>query len=102
MGEHDFATFGQPPRGDNTVRTVYVSGWTGSAQPFGWQYEYVIEANAFLYHMVRRLVGMQVEVGRGRLTVAEMQDALRRKDLSLAKVLAPPHGLVLECVRYRE
>ena len=102
LGEHDFATFGQAPRGENTVRTVFTSAWTADVQPYGWRYEYVVEANAFLYHMVRRLVGMQVEVGRGRMTVADMQGALARQDVSLARVLAPPQGLVLECVRYRE
>ena len=29
LGEHDFAAFGQPPQGDNTVRTVMRSEWTG-------------------------------------------------------------------------
>lgn len=102
IGEHDFATFGQPPQGEITVRTVYRSAWTVTPTATGQLYVYEVEANAFLYHMVRRLVGMQVNVGRGRQSISQAVDAFRRADISLAKLLAPPHGLILECVRYRE
>lgn len=101
VGEHDFATFGLPPRGANTVRTVLRSEW--SAQPVvgGLLLTYTIEANAFLQHMARRIVGMLVDVGRGALTLTQFETAFRAADLAQAGTLAPPHGLVLVQVRYR-
>jgi tRNA pseudouridine38-40 synthase len=96
IGEHDFATFGQPPYGDNTVRRVFLSQW----EEHGDILLFRIEATAFLKHMVRRVVGMLVEVGRGQLTVEAFESRFRRADLSLAQTVAPPQGLILEAVRY--
>jgi tRNA pseudouridine38-40 synthase len=64
-------------------------------------WEYTIEGDAFLQHMVRRAVGAMVDVGRGRMTVEELAEALERAAL-LNVHLAPPHGLVLARVRYRD
>lgn len=100
LGEHDFAAFGRPPQGENTVRRVYRSEWEQQPTPFGTWWTYRIEANAFLQHMVRRVVGALVAVGQKRLTVAEFDDIFRRADLSGMKWLAPPQGLTLEAVRY--
>ncbi len=100
IGKHDFATFGNPPQGDNTVREVFVSNWEIQQTTYGKLYRYTIEATAFLHHMVRRIVGMQVDVGGGRLSVDEFAEFFERADLSLATALAPPQGLVLEKVRY--
>ena len=100
LGKHDFASFGNPPRGTNTVRDVMVSQWVRQTQPYGALLVYTIEATAFLQHMVRRVVGMLLDVGRGTLTVAEFEQIFRSADLSRAKTVAPPQGLVLEKVRY--
>lgn len=99
-GEHDFATFGKAPQGDNTVRCVLVSEWTSFPEYYGLRLGYRVEANAFLHRMVRRMVGMQVNVGRGRSTLAEFEAAFKATDLSQARALAPPQGLTLEAVRY--
>jgi tRNA pseudouridine38-40 synthase len=104
LGEHDFATFGQPPQGDNTVRVVFRSEWQPlqAVQPalqMGGLI-YTIEATAFLQHMVRRIVGMLVEVGRGALTVAAFKTSFESADLAQARTIAPPQGLVLTAVRY--
>ena len=69
-------------------------------QEYGWDWTYTIEANAFLQHMVRRLVGVLVEVGRGRLTLADFEALFRSAELVGAITLAPPQGLVLDSVRY--
>lgn len=102
VGQHDFATFGQPPQGSNTVRTVYRSLWTQEPEPFGTRLLYCIEANAFLKHMVRRIVGGLVAVGSGMLSVEQFAERFERRDVSLAKHMAPPQGLVLEAVHYSE
>jgi tRNA pseudouridine38-40 synthase len=102
IGEHDFATFGQPPTGESTIRTVYVSEWSEQPDINGRLWTYTIEANAFLKHMVRRVVGLLVQVGLGRLTAADFEDLFRRAQLIQAIRLAPPQGLTLETVRYNE
>lgn len=100
IGEHDFAAFGKPPQGDNTVRRIFVSEWTQRETASGVVLEYSVEATAFLHHMVRRIVGTQVDVGIGRIDLSEFKRIFESADLSLAKRLAPPQGLILEKVRY--
>ena len=102
VGRHDFGAFGQAPQGDNTVREVRRSLWTQRPLPHGRLLRYLVEGNAFLYHMVRRMVGMQVDVARGRLRLAEFEAVFRAADLAQAGTLAPPGGLVLREVRYRD
>jgi tRNA pseudouridine38-40 synthase len=96
VGRHDFATFGRPPQGDNTEREVFVANWQHSDELLIFE----IEANAFLYRMVRSLVGSMKAVGEGRWKVSDFAAALANKDRSLAAQLAPPHGLCLTAVYY--
>jgi tRNA pseudouridine38-40 synthase len=56
---------------------------------------YRVVANRFLRGMVRGLVGTMLQVGRGRLSVEEFAEVLRRKDNRLADFSAPGHGLFL-------
>lgn len=100
VGRHDFATFGKPPHGDNTVREVFVSAWQRQSTPYGETFIYRIEATAFLHHMVRRIVTMLVAVGRGWQSVDDFHRAFQRADLRAAGKPAPPQGLVLVEVRY--
>lgn len=100
VGWHDFAAFGHAPQGDNTVREVLRSEWFTQEMPTGILYVYHIEANAFLQHMVRRIVGVLVEVGRGRLSLDRFREALVSGVMVNGVTLAPPQGLVLESVRY--
>jgi len=59
-----------------------------------------MEANAFLYHMARIIVGTLVEIGLGKRHHEEMKDILLARDRSAAGKTAPPHGLCLMQVRY--
>jgi tRNA pseudouridine38-40 synthase len=95
-GTQDFATFGQPPQGVNTVRTVYGAGW----QAEGSRICFTIEANAFLYRMVRSIVGTLVLVGWGQVSPREFEGFLQARDRSLVKQVAPAHGLCLMRVDY--
>jgi tRNA pseudouridine38-40 synthase len=99
VGTHDFATFGQPPQGESTVRMVYQSVWTQVSEPGRIVWWYTIEANAFLQHMVRRVVWLLVEVGRGHSTPDDFEALFHRARLADSR-LAPPQGLTLEQVRY--
>ncbi len=98
IGEHDFATFGRPPQGENTVRRVLRAGWEEAA-PF---LHFEIEANAFLYRMVRTIVGALVQVGWGQVSPAAFAELLPARDRSLIKLVAPPQGLCLMQVNYKE
>ena len=60
---------------------------------------YAIEANAFLRHMVRNIVGTLVEIGSARRH-SDMAALLAARDRTLAAATAPAHGLCLTEVRY--
>jgi tRNA pseudouridine38-40 synthase len=96
VGTHDFATFGRPPQGENTVRTVFRAEWRAS----GARFLFEIEANAFLYRMVRNIVGTLVQVGWGQVSLQEFEAMVRARDRSLVKQVAPAHGLCLMRVDY--
>lgn len=96
VGTHDFATFGRPPKGDNTVRQVYKAGW----QRDGKQLRFEITANAFLYRMVRSLVGSLKAVGAGEWMVEQFADAFQAGQRSRSATAAPPQGLYLVSVNY--
>ncbi len=96
VGEHDFAAFGTPPKRENTIRRVLRAGW--HADP-PWLY-FDIEANGFLYRMVRILVGTMIRVGLGRLSVEAFREIFVSGDRRRAGPAVPPHGLCLMAVRY--
>lgn len=102
LGEVDFAAFGSPPQAGstNTVRQIFLSRWALETGRNGAIYTYRIRGTAFLYHMVRRLVGTMAQVGMGKLSPQDFQNILSGRDIARAKALAPPHGLVLESVGY--
>lgn len=96
-GTHDFAAFGAPPRaGSSTVRNVLQAGW--QEDHAGLSFEII--ANAFLFRMVRRLVGYQVMIGRGELAPEALADRLEDGRSTLVKNTAPPQGLTLVEVMY--
>lgn len=100
IGKHDFATFGHSPQGENTVREILRSEWQIYPETFGQRLVYHVEGNAFLHHMVRRMVGMQMDVARGHQPQAAFDAAFRAAKLTKDGTMAPPQGLVLECVNY--
>lgn len=96
-GTHDFAAFGTPPRiGGSTIRTVFKAGWQVKEDG---EMLFEVIANAFLYHMVRRMVFLQVLVGQQRISLDALQGAVETA-ASLTPGLAPPQGLFLKEVLY--
>lgn len=59
-----------------------------------------VEGSHFLWKMVRRMVGVLVEVGKGLLTPEEVRGFLGGKSDRPAELTAPPSGLFLERVYY--
>jgi tRNA pseudouridine38-40 synthase len=61
---------------------------------------FVFEANGFLRHMVRNIVGTVVEVGQGKIGFNDFVTIFQDRDRGKAGVKAPPQGLFLTDVRY--
>ena len=96
LGTHDFSTFGTPPKpGNSTERTVLEAKW----QLLGDEWQFEIKANAFLYHMVRKIVFAQVSVGQGRIYKEDLIRAIHQQT-ELPPGLAPAHGLTLVEIGY--
>ncbi len=98
VGTHDFATFGVPPQGEQTIREVFVAEWREQEEFLVFR----IEANAFLYRMVRSIVGSLVAVGVGSWSVEEFLDAFQAGDRNRSAPAAPPQGLYLASISYEE
>lgn len=105
LGTHDFSAFGSPttPKG-TTVRTVLKAEWRQVGED-GWHFE--VQADAFLYRMVRRLVFIQVAVAQGKTSVEAVANSLVKHPPAgtrsgLPSGLAPAHGLTLVEVSYKE
>jgi tRNA pseudouridine38-40 synthase len=96
VGTHDFATFGRPPKGENSVREVYQAIWQRKEA----RLRFEITANAFLYRMVRSLVGSLKAVGTGEWTIAQFEDCFRARQRFRSAPAAPAHGLYLVSVDY--
>ena len=97
LGAHDFSSFGSAPKKDgSTERWVFDTHWAME----GDEYLFEITANAFLYHMVRRIVFLEVMVGLGKLGVMELQAAIDDKKV-LKSGIAPACGLTLKKVNYQ-
>lgn len=99
LGENDFSSFRAAQCQSNTPwRNVHHLNVVRKGQ-------YVIvdiQANAFVHHMVRNIVGSLIEVGAGNQPVEWMKWLLEQKDRKLAAPTAKPEGLYLVNVIYPE
>lgn len=100
VGTHDFSAFAnEQHRGvaaKDAVRTVerlVINNEEGGIR-------LDIEADGFLYKMVRNIVGTLLEVGNGKIAVDDIPLILDHKDRRRAGHTAPPHGLFLRKVCY--
>jgi tRNA pseudouridine38-40 synthase len=97
IGTHDFAGLraGADERASTvrTMRSVVIDEGRDARL-----ISVVIEGDAFLYNMVRILVGTLIDVARGRLNEGAITRAIASKDRRDAGITAPAHGLTLERV----
>src|SRR5205823_6302378 len=108
LGEHDFTSFAavdherkkpefkKDDAGVNNIRTIYSSAWHRN----GDELIYRVRGNGFLHHMVRNLVGTYLMVGKGNVSLLDLQRILEAHDRSAASATAPASGLLLSSVEY--
>jgi tRNA pseudouridine38-40 synthase len=97
VGTHDFSAFCSAGSSvQDKVRTVKRS----FVERQGDMVTYTVEADGFLYNMVRIFVGTILDVVSGRLSMEDVQQALQTGDRHLAGATAPAHGLFLDEVWY--
>ena len=95
-GLRNYSAFGAPTRpGGHTIREVIHAGW----QRDQGELIFEITANAFLYHMVRRVTFIHVKIGQGLVNMPDYQQALENGK-TLMPGLAAPQGLTLVEVNY--
>jgi len=110
-GTHDFAAFGRSPRpGGSTIRTVLAATVrqvaipaAASEQPRPSVVLIDVDADAFLYGMMRSFAGALVAVGEGRLSERELHEMVVSPPAQRAHLtVAPAHGLHQWAVTYPE
>jgi tRNA pseudouridine38-40 synthase len=98
VGEHDFSSFMSSGSGvRDAVRHLMKAEIQASE---GGLLFMSFQADGFLRHMVRNLVGTLVEVGKGRRDAEGFLEIFRAEDRRVAGVRAPAHGLFLKMVFY--
>lgn len=104
VGTHDFASFCRAPKADpaavnppSTVRRVLDAEWFEEEAD---RLCFEIRATAFCHQLVRSIVGMLVDVGRGRVEADSVPEIVAAKDRARVRTVAPPHGLTLWDVGY--
>jgi tRNA pseudouridine38-40 synthase len=96
IGRHDFSSFeAAGSRRANSVRTIFDLSVRRQADEHLDQVVIEVEADGFLYNMVRNIVGTLVQVGRGKQPVNWVAEVLQAKDRKTAGMTAPPEGLTL-------
>lgn len=99
LGEHQFRAFavrGTAPASDAHRCNITRAEWQERAGGL----DFTVEANRFLHHMVRFLVGSMVAVGAGRRSLGWFVALLHATDNLATAPPAPAHGLFLDSVTY--
>jgi tRNA pseudouridine38-40 synthase len=97
IGQKDFKSFASAAdKRENSVRTVIQCQ---VKQEDNWVY-IDIEADRFLYNMVRNIVGTLIEIGRSKWKPEKITEILEAKDRTTAGPIAPPQGLCLMWIKY--
>ena len=103
IGSHDFSSFCRRPKPAeghepaSLVRRVTDARWVELEDGL---LRFEITASAFCHQMVRSIVGLLVDVGRGRTRAGDVLGIIRARDRQVAPSPAPPQGLCLWSVTY--
>jgi tRNA pseudouridine38-40 synthase len=96
VGERDFASLCRAKEGHTTMRSLHAARWWREGD------EVVLEVtgSAFCHQMVRSIVALCLDIGRGRVDADSVPAILAARDRNAARGAAPPHGLILWEVGY--
>lgn len=97
LGEHDFASLCRRREGKSTRRHVTAASWRAAPDDM---ILFEISADSFCHQMVRSIVALSVEIGRGNGEPADIPIILEKKDRNAARGAAPARGLFLWRVDY--
>ncbi len=98
LGKHDFKAFcASGSKVKDTTRTIKKITIKKTSSGF---ITIDIEADGFLYNMVRNIIGTLIAIGRGKLTSVSMREILNSRNRRLAGPTAPANGLILFKVNY--
>src|ERR1700688_4675264 len=102
MGEHDFTSFAastgseEDDRDRITTRTIYRSELlrvlNANSHDSAEEWVYVVRGKSFMRHMVRKMVGTLLEVGRGKIDAGILPELIALRDRSKSGPTMPPHG----------
>ena len=99
VGTHDFKAFcSAGSTVEDTVRTVKAFSVTRNGE----EVIFTVEADGFLYNMVRIMVGSLIEISENKIEKDKLSAIIETKDRSLAGRTAPAQGLYLNKVNYGE
>jgi tRNA pseudouridine38-40 synthase len=99
VGFHDFSTFRDAQcQAKSPLKTIDKF----EVMRFGDMIEVNVEARSFLHQQVRSMTGSLKRVGEGRWTPQDLKHALEAKNRTACGPVAPPDGLYLVSVNYKE
>jgi len=99
LGMHDFASFTDEDHEEKSTKVLIEDV---QIKENGELILVRIVGSHFLWKMVRRMIGVLVEIGRGKLSENDLKQFLQSKSIEPARFTAPPSGLFLEQVIYLE
>jgi tRNA pseudouridine38-40 synthase len=106
VGVHDFTSFSasigseENDKERSTEREIYSVELVRSAD--NEELVFTVKGRSFLRYMVRKMVGTLLDVGRGKLTPADIDRLYELKDRSKSGPTVPPQGLVMVEVQHEE
>jgi tRNA pseudouridine38-40 synthase len=98
LGQHEFKAFAAKGDKPHHRCRLMLSRW--ERRPGSRGVSYHVEADRFLHHMVRMLVGTMVDIALGRRPAGDIDLLLEREDNSATSPPAPPHGLYFASATY--
>ena len=106
VGAHDFASFAastgseEDDRERSAVREIFSAQLARDAT--GEELHFTVRGKSFLRHMVRKMIGTLLDVGRGKLPVGDIDRLFDLRDRSKSGPTVPPQGLWMLAVEYAE
>ena len=106
VGRHDFSAFAASSGSEdddkerNMCREIFSTELRRTGD--GEELWFTVHGRSFLRYMVRKMVGTLLEIGRGKLTPADVDKLFEMKDRSKSGPTVPPHGLFMVSVEHEE